>query len=104
MSPQKNAKFTFIPNKEQGQNESKRVSLLSIHRSRHEEDKFLNIKSLNHQTISLLGSQNNASNRVKLVKTKKFKSSADNQPFLISAGLLALGNKNKSDAKKPKRC
>ena len=47
MSPQKNAKFTFIPNKEQGQNESKRVSLLSIHRSRHEEDKFLNIKSSN---------------------------------------------------------
>ena len=60
--------------------------------------------TLNHQTLSLLSSRNNASNRVKLVKTKKFKSSADNQPFLISAGLLALGNKNKSDAKKPKRC
>ena len=93
MSTKKTTKFAFISNKEQGQDEQQKVSFLNLHINRHEENKWI---------LSTKPS-NSASNKVKLIKARKFKSSTENQPFLISGGLIALGAKNKSNINKSKK-
>lgn len=86
-STKRDTKFFQISYKEQGQDEAQNVDLLSIPNS----------SKLNEEMKTNKAGQSMVKGKkpqIPLQKTRKAKSSADNQPVLISSGFLALGSKN----------